>query len=110
MGQGLWYVLAAVDRAPPASPQTLRLMMRIAQDHRDRFPSAQFLDRIDIDPGLNEPSGKGAPKVMEAEPRDPRLAHRRIECPQQVARIPWVACPIEKDRLGAAGPSRGAGL
>jgi len=85
-------------------------MVCIAQHHRDRFPPAQFLNRIDIDPGLNEPGRKRMPEVMEPEPYDPRLAHRRIERPQQIARIPWVARPIEKDRLRAAGPHRGAGL
>jgi hypothetical protein len=50
------------------------------------------------------------PEIMEAEPRDARFAHRRIERPQQIARIPWVACPVEKDRLRAAGPHRGARL
>jgi hypothetical protein len=44
------------------------------------------------------------PKVMELEPRDPCFAHRRIERPQQIAHIPWVACPVEKDCFRAAGP------
>jgi hypothetical protein len=85
-------------------------MVCIAQHHRDRFPPAQFLDRIDIDPGLNEPGRKRMPEVMEPEPRDPRLAHRRIECPQQIASIPWVARFIDKDRVRAARPHSGVGL
>jgi hypothetical protein len=80
-----------------AAAQTLRLIVRIAEDHRDRFPSAQFLDRKDIDAGLNEPRGKGMPEIMEPEPRDPCLAHRRIERPQQIARIPWVARAVDED-------------
>lgn len=48
------------------------------------------------------------PKVLEAESRDARLPHRRIARPQQIARIPWVAHPIEKDRLrGNGGNDRG---
>jgi hypothetical protein len=54
-------------------------MVRIPQDHRDRFPAAQLLDRIDIDPCLNEPGRKGVTEVIKPEPHDPRLAHRGIE-------------------------------
>jgi hypothetical protein len=85
-------------------------MVRIAQHHRDRFPPAQFLNRLDIDPGLAESRGKGMPEIMEPESRDARLPHRRIECPQQIACIPWVARSIEKDRLRVAGPHGGASL
>jgi hypothetical protein len=60
-------------------------MMCIAQHHRNRFPAAQFFDRIDIDPRLDKPDRKGMPEVMEAEPRDPHLAHRRL--------IPPAMCP-----------------
>ena len=77
-------------------------MMRIAQHHRDRFPPAQFLDRIDIDPRLDEPGGKGVPKVMEPESRDARLPHRRIERSQQIACIPWVVRPVDEDKGGVA--------
>jgi len=56
-------------------------MVRVPQHHRDRFPAAQLLDRIDIDPRLDQPGGKGVPEVMEAEPRNSRLSHRRIERP-----------------------------
>ena len=50
------------------------------------------------------------PEVMEPESRDPRLAHRRIERPQQIARIPWVVRPVDEDKRRAAGPHRGASL
>ena len=76
-------------------------MVCIAQHHRDRFPPAQLLDRIDIDARLNEPGRERMPEVMEAEPRDPRLAHRRIEGPQQIARLPWVPRLIDEHRLCA---------
>ena len=83
-------------------------MVRIAQHHRDRFPSAQFLDRIDIDPGLDEPRGKGMPEIMEPESRDSRLPHRRIERPQQIARIPLVVRAVDEDEGRAGGSHRGA--
>ena len=85
-------------------------MVCIAQHHRDRFPPAQFLDRIDIDARLDQSGRKGMPQIMEAEPRDPRLSHRRIERPQQIARLPWVVRPIDEHRLRAVRPHRGAGL
>jgi len=85
-------------------------MVCISQHHRDRFPPAQLLDRIDIDACLNEPRGKGMSQVMEAEPRDPRLPHRRIERPQQIARLSWVPRLIDEHRLCAVRPHRGAGL
>ena len=56
-------------------------MVRIAQDHRDRFPPAQFLDRIDIDPGLNEPGRKRMPEVVEPEVYYPCVFQRRLKCP-----------------------------
>jgi hypothetical protein len=73
--------------------------MRIAQHYGDRFPSPQLLNRIDIDPGLNEPGRKRMPEVMEAEPDDSCFSHRRIERPQQIERIPheWSA-PLTKTK------------
>jgi len=83
-------------------------MVCIAQHHRDPFPPAQFLDRIDIDPRLDESGRKRMPEVMAAKPHNPGLAHRRIERPQQIARLPWVARFIDKDRVRAARLSRSA--
>ena len=40
-------------------------MVCIAQHHRDRFPPAQFRNRVDIDAGLDEPGCKGMPEIME---------------------------------------------
>ena len=106
----LCYFLAAVDRAPPP-----RRANSPADDAHSAAPSRSFSTGpisgpYRHRPRLDEPGGKGVPKVMEPEPRDARLPHRRIERPQQIACIPWVARPIHGDRLRAAGPHRGAGL
>jgi hypothetical protein len=52
-------------------------MVRVPQHHRDRFPPTQLLDRIDIDPGLDESRGKGVPRIRQF-PSYPGLTAKKL--------------------------------
>ena len=98
----LCHFLAVVDRAP-WRPRANSL----ADGAHSAAPARSFSTGLISGPyrhrhRLEEPGGKGVAEVMEPEPRDPRLAHRRMERPQQIACIPWVVRPVDEDTGGVA--------
>ena len=73
------------------------MMVRVAHDHRDGFPSSEFLHGIDVHTGLHQSSRESMAQIVKPKPFHVRFPHGGVKHPQEIPGIHPVPDPVEED-------------